>query len=77
VSNPNAVQPHRTVRMANAATALAEHPYHPGWAILFVEGEWFIGDPAHYPSSAVAVPPRCQVTRNCIKNAGHIGECRT
>lgn len=65
----------RTMRMSSAATCLAELPYHPGWAIIFHDGVWFIGHPDDYPPSSIAVPPRCRVGFHCSRPAGHAGPC--
>jgi hypothetical protein len=57
------------------AEALAALRHFPGWAVFFVEGRWFVGDPAHFPSARMALAPRCTKNRACSRVDAHHGDC--
>lgn len=65
------------IRCADAKTAIVNLEFHPGMAVLYVNGQWLIDDPDLYTPSDVAIPPRCQKLTGvkCGRAAGHAGEC--
>lgn len=71
-------KPRRTADLVGPGAAIREQRSHPGWAVLYVGGAWFIGHPADFPRVAVAIPPRCGLPvgdDTCSRGAGHGGLC--